>query len=125
MATSWATLEHATTIKGKTTDLTVGPSVWRKTASPVFLQTLGPTVPEIQESKLLEGQCKVSTVMIWGAVTSAGVGPLCFIKSKINAAVYQEILEYLMLPSADKIYGDADFILQQNLAPAHSAKTTS
>ncbi len=23
--------------------------------------------------------------MIWGAVTSAGVGPLCFIKSKVNA----------------------------------------
>ncbi len=31
------------------------------------------------------------SVMIWGAVTSAGVGPLCFIKSKVNAAVYQEI----------------------------------
>ncbi len=35
-------------------------------------------------------------------MSSAGVGPLCFIKSKINAAIYQEILEYLMLPSADK-----------------------
>ncbi len=58
-------------------------------------------------------------------MTSAGVGPLCFIKSKINAAVYQEILEYLMLPSAEKVFGDAVFILQQNLAPAHTAKTTS
>ncbi len=63
--------------------------------------------------------------MIRGAVTSAGVGPLCFITSKINAAIYQEILEYLMLPSADKVFGDADFILQQDLAPAHTAKTTS
>ncbi len=27
------------------------------------------------------------SVMIWGAVTSAGVGSLCFIKSKVNAAV--------------------------------------
>ncbi len=25
-----------------------------------------------------------------------------------------------MLPSADKLYGDADFIFQQDLAPAHS-----
>ncbi len=33
----------------------------------------------------------------WFAVTSAGVGPLCFIKSKVNAAVYQEILEHFML----------------------------
>ncbi len=29
-----------------------------------------------------------------------------------------------MLPSADKVYGDADFIFQQELAPAHSAKGT-
>ncbi len=29
-----------------------------------------------------------------------------------------------MLPSADKLYGDADFIFQQNLAPAHTDKGT-
>ncbi len=29
-----------------------------------------------------------------------------------------------MLPSADKLYGDADFILQKDLAPAHTAKGT-
>ncbi len=29
-----------------------------------------------------------------------------------------------MLPSADKPYGDADFIFQQDLAPAHTAKGT-
>ncbi len=45
--------------------------------------------------------------MIWAAISSAGVGPLCFIKSKVNAAVYQEILEHIMFPSADKLYGDA------------------
>ncbi len=54
--------------------------------------------------------------MIWGAVTSAGVGPLCFIKSKVNAAIYQEILEHFMLPSADKLYGDADFLFQQDFS---------
>ena len=30
-----------------------------------------------------------------------------------------------MLPAADQLYGDADFTFQQDLAPAHSAKTTS
>ncbi len=45
-------------------------------------------------------------------------------KSTINAAIYQEILELFMLPFADKLYGDADFIFQQNLAPAHTAKGT-
>ncbi len=64
------------------------------------------------------------SVMIWAAMSSAGVGPLCFLKSTVNAAIYQEILEHLMLPSADKLHGDADFILQQDLAPAHTAKGT-
>ncbi len=58
----------------------------------------------------------LKSVMIWGAVTSAGVGPLCFIKSRVNAAIYQEILEHFMLPSADKLYGDADLLFQQDFS---------
>ncbi len=58
------------------------------------------------------------SVMVWAAVSSAGVGPLCFLKSTVNTAIYQEILEHFMLASADKLYGDADFISQQDLAPA-------
>ncbi len=64
---------------------------------------------------LLEVQCEVSEVREnFGAMTSAGVGPLCFLKSKVNAAIYQEILGHFMLPSAYKLYGDADLILQQD-----------
>ncbi len=62
--------------------------------------------------------------MIWAVISSAGVGPLCFLKSTVNAAIYQEILEHFMLPSADHLYKDADFIFQQDLAPAHTAKGT-
>jgi len=57
-------------------------------------------------------------------MSSAGVGPLSFIKSKVNSSVYQDILEHFMLP-VDKLYGDADFIFQQDLAPAHTAKSTN
>ncbi len=64
------------------------------------------------------------SVMIWAAMSSAGVGPLCFLKSTVTAAIYQLILEHSMLPSADKLYGDADFIFQQDLATAHTAKGT-
>ncbi len=64
------------------------------------------------------------SVMIWAAMSSAGVGPLCFLKATVNAAIYQEILEYFMLPSTDNLYGDADFIFQPDLAPAHTAKVT-
>ncbi|XP_067249349.1 zinc finger BED domain-containing protein 5-like [Chanodichthys erythropterus] len=55
-------------------------------------------------------------------MSSAGVGPQCFIHSRVNAVVYQEILEYFMLPSADKLYGDADFLFQQDLPIARTAK---
>ncbi len=44
--------------------------------------------------------------------------------SPVNAAIYQEILEHFMLPSADKRYGDADFIFQQDLSPAYTVKGT-
>ncbi len=54
--------------------------------------------------------------MIWGAMSSAGIGPLCFLKTNITAPV--------MLSSADQLFKDADFILQQDLAPAHTAKST-
>ncbi len=45
-------------------------------------------------------------------------------QSTVNAAIYQDILEHFMLPSADKLYGDADFIFQQHLAHDHTAKST-
>ncbi len=64
------------------------------------------------------------SVVIWAVMSSAGVGPLCFLKSTVNAAIYQDILEHFMLPSADKLYGEADFIFQQDLAPAHTAEGT-
>ncbi len=89
-----------------------GPRVWRKCG-------------EAQNPCCLKSSVKFpQSVMIWAAMSSAGVGPLCFLKSTVNAAIYQEILEHYMLPSADKLYGDADFIFQQDLTPAHTAKGT-
>ncbi len=91
-----------------------GPRVWRKRGRGT-------------ESTLLEVQCKVSTVKWWFGVPCYLLlfGPLCFLRSKVNTAVYQEVLEHFMLPAADQLYGDADLIFQQHLAPAHSAKATS
>lgn len=79
------------------------------------------------ESKLVEVQCEVSTVGddLGGAMSSADVGLLCFIRSQVNAAVYQETLEHFVLPSADRLYGDAGFLFQQDLASAHSANATT
>ncbi len=47
-----------------------------------------------------------------------------FLKTNVTASVYQNILEHFKLPSADQLFKDADFILQQDLAPAHTAKST-
>ncbi len=89
-----------------------GPRVWRKSG-------------KAQNPRCLKSSVKFpQSVVIWAAMSSAGVGPLCFLKSTVNTAIYQEILEHFMLPSADKLYGDADFIVQQDLAPAHTAKGT-
>lgn len=38
--------------------------------------------------------------------------------------MYQDILEHFMPPSADELYGDADFIIQQDMVPANPAKGT-
>ncbi len=63
--------------------------------------------------------------MICGAMSSAGVGPLFFfLKTNVTAPVYQEILEHFMLPSANQLFKDADFIFLQDLAPAHTSKST-
>ncbi len=68
---------------------------------------------------LLEVQCEVST-----ARCDLGCNVICWCWSTVNTAIYQDILEHFMLPSAKKLYGDADFIFQQDLAPAYTAKGT-
>lgn len=89
-----------------------GARVWRKTG-------------EKEMPKCLKSSVKYpQSVMVWSAMSAAGVAPLCFIKDRVNAASYQEILEHFILPSAEKLYGDEDFVFKHDLAPAHSAKTT-
>ncbi len=77
------------------------------------------------ESMLFEVQCEVSTV-------SDDLG--CHVPLLVWSTLFSEVhsqrshlpgnLEHFMLPSADKLYRDADFIFQQDLAPAHTAKGT-
>ncbi len=54
-----------------------GPRVWRKGGEAHS--------PSCLKSSVKFPQC----VMIWGAMSSAGVGPLCFLKTNIPAPVYQ------------------------------------
>ncbi len=60
-----------------------GPRVWRKGG-------------EAQNPCCLKSSVKFpQSVMISAAMSSAGVGPLCFLKSTVNAAIYQEIFRAL------------------------------
>ncbi len=69
-----------------------GPRVWRKGG-------------EAHSPSCMKSSVKFpQSVMIWGAMSSAGVGPLCFLKTNVTAAVYQGILEHFMLPSADQLF---------------------
>ncbi len=69
-----------------------GPRVWRKGG-------------EAHSPNCFKSRIKFpQSVMIWGAMSSAGVGPLCFLKTNVTAPVYQEILEHFMLPSADQLF---------------------
>ena len=60
-----------------------GPRVWRKTG-------------EEQNPSCLRSSVKYpQSVMIWGAMSGAGVGKLCFLKSKVTATVYRNVLRGL------------------------------
>ncbi len=89
-----------------------GPRVWRKGG-------------EAHSPSCLKSSVKFpQSVMIWDAMSSAGVGPLCFLKNNVTALDYQEMLEHFMLPFADQLFKDVDFIFPLDLAPAHTAKRT-
>ncbi len=89
-----------------------GPRVWRKGR-------------ETHSPSCLKSSVKFpQSVMIWGAMSSAGVDPLCFFENQSHCTRLSRNLEHFMLPSADQLFKDADFIFQQDLAPAHTAKST-
>ncbi len=87
-----------------------GPRVWRKSG-------------EAQNPCCLKSSVKFpQSVMIWAAHV------ICWCWSTVFSEVHSQHSHLpgncraLHASSADKLYGDADFIFQQDLAPAHTAK---
>ncbi len=89
------------------------------------------------ETKVLESGGRVEKLIAqvaWSPVLSFhsrwwfGCNVICwcwsivFFENQRHCTRYQEILEHFMLPSADQLFKDADFIFQQDLAPDHTAK---
>ena len=68
----------------------------------ITFRNKGPRVWRLLGEKNQPGCTKSSvkfpqSVMVWGAMAAGGVGQLCFLKSNVNAEVYQQVLEYFML----------------------------
>ena len=61
---------------------------------------------------------------VWETFTVAGVGELIRCEMSINAKEYIRILETGLLPSIEKLGISQNIILQQDNAPAHTAKVT-
>jgi hypothetical protein len=80
--------------------------VWKKAGAPLTAQHVAPTV------KFGGG-----SVMVWGCMTVHGVGLMCRIEGKMDASLYQEILE-------DELYemDREDLIFQQDNDPKHRSK---
>jgi transposase len=64
------------------------------------------------------------SVMVWGAFSKRGKLPLVFIDKgvKINANYYKtEVLEKVLLPNMQSMYGDDYYCYQQDGAPSHTS----
>ncbi len=81
-----------------------GPRAWRKGGE--------------AQPKLLEVQCEVSTVCDDLVLVH------CVFWKPTSLHAFTKKFEHFMLPSADQLFKDADFIFQQVLAHAHTAKST-
>lgn len=63
-------------------------------------------------------------IMIWGCMSSKGLGTLEFINGTVNAEKYQQTLNDSLLPNIEKLHPDGNFIFQQDGASSHTAKST-
>jgi len=63
------------------------------------------------------------SVLVWGCMSSKGVGNLCFIDGIMNAAKYCEILEEHMIPSLRAL--GRRTLFQHDNDPKHAARATT
>lgn len=67
-----------------------------------------------------------ASVMVWGCMSSQGVGRLRMIDGTVNAQKYKVILEEELLPSIEKLQlPGGEYYFQQDGASCHTAKLTT
>ncbi len=60
------------------------------------------------------------SIMVWGCMSAAGTGELCFIEGNMDSNMYCDILKQKMMPSLQKLCQTAVF--QHNNHPKHTAR---
>ncbi|GFX24757.1 transposable element Tcb1 transposase [Trichonephila clavipes] len=61
--------------------------------------------------------------MVWGCMSSHGVGRLNIVSGTVKAMDYIEILQNKLLPTARDLLGNQSWIFQDDNAPCHRAKS--
>ena len=63
------------------------------------------------------------SVMVWGCMTSYGLGSLVFIDGSVNAIIYKNIIKNHILPTVEELTEHTDRpIFQDDSAPYHRAR---
>lgn len=77
-------------------------------------------------------ECLLRTVkhspylMVWGAITSKGVGQILFITGSVNARKYQDIIDEGVIPTLEQLSEDiGDMVFQDDSAPCYRARSLS
>ncbi|KAI5086665.1 hypothetical protein C0J45_23292, partial [Silurus meridionalis] len=60
--------------------------------------------------------------MVWGMFSAAGVGPLLQLHGRVNANVYQNLLQQHMVPSLRSSPNQPAVFMQDNAHACHTAK---
>lgn len=86
--------------------------VWKKAGTPLQSQ-------HVQQTIKFGG----GSVMVWGCMTTSGVGYMCRIEGKMDGELYVEILEDHVFQTLEFYDLDSDnFIFQQDNDPKHTSK---
>ena len=78
----------------------------------------------IGPSHLITRRAYVTTVLFCGSMSAKGTRPLVALCGTIDAAEYQNILNFHLRPTAQRWFGRHQWWYQQDNAPAHKAVST-
>ncbi len=83
--------------------------VWRTPKERYHVECLAPTVKH------------PAKIMVWGCFAANGTGYLYRINGIMDSAVYKGIMQDVMIPSAEYLFDDGDYIFQQDNDPKHTS----